>query len=494
MFNTSSTSYIKLGNIKHLSTLISFILFSLSFQVNAKVIEVNNGQSIQAAVKKSVPGDTIKVFPGTYKETVYIDKDNITLTGVVIKGEWPTLNGEKKLNDAVLYSGHGVTVEHLKIINYKGNAIMGQAGNNYIIRNNLIIDAGVYGIFPEFGKNGIIEHNILSGIEDAAIYVGMCDNVDVRHNEVFDSVAGIEIENTRHALVENNYVHDNTGGILAFITPGLPIKTTFDVIIRNNFIVNNNHKNFGQPGSLVASIPPGTGILIMAADQVTIENNIISGNNNSGIAIVDLRFSAGLGVDPESDPNPDEIKILTNLMINNGNEPVGDIKKLMLATFSNKGPDIGSISLGKNNCIVNEDKYRTFGLSIGGFSACKDEKGTADILSKALAEPYKAKSFDTDDKGKLAYYAVCAGCHAYNMRMIGPPTMAIQAIYMDNPQGIADYIANPIKKRENFPDMPPQNYLPEEVRMAVAKYMLSLSATTKKVNVTDGVGTEKGKY
>ena len=103
---------------------------------------------------------------------------------------------------------------------------MGQAGNNFEIRNNVIVDTGVYGIFPQLGQNGVVEHNVVSGIEDAAIYVGMSDNVHVAHNEVFDSVAGIEIENSRHAIVENNYVHNNTGGLLAFVTPGLPIKTT----------------------------------------------------------------------------------------------------------------------------------------------------------------------------------------------------------------------------------------------------------------------------
>ena len=44
----------------------------------------------------------------------------------------------------------------------------------------------------------------------------MSDNIHVAHNEVFDSVAGIEIENSRHAIVENNNVHDNAGGLLAF--------------------------------------------------------------------------------------------------------------------------------------------------------------------------------------------------------------------------------------------------------------------------------------
>jgi parallel beta-helix repeat protein len=204
------------------------------------VHEVRDGDSIQAAVTAASEGDVIKVFPGRYSETVYIDKDNLIISGVIVAGAWPIMEGNKELNDAVLYSGNDITIENLQIQHYKGNAIMGQAGNNFLIRNNNIIDTGIYGIFPEFGTNGLVTHNVLSGIEDAAIYVGMCDNVHVTNNEVFDNVAGIEIENTRHSIVENNYVHDNTGGILVFITPGLPIKTTFDTIVRNNFIVNNN--------------------------------------------------------------------------------------------------------------------------------------------------------------------------------------------------------------------------------------------------------------
>ena len=51
--------------------------------------------------------------------------------------------------------------------------------------------------------------------------------------------------------VYGNVARNNTGGILAFITPGLPIKTTYDVIIRNNWVSNNNTPNFGAPGSTV---------------------------------------------------------------------------------------------------------------------------------------------------------------------------------------------------------------------------------------------------
>ncbi|HEX5792235.1 MAG TPA: parallel beta-helix domain-containing protein, partial [Rheinheimera sp.] len=265
-----------------------------------QVHQVKPGQLIMDAVKAAQPGDVIQVFPGDYIETVYIDKDNIRLSGVIIDGKRPRLFGEERLNDAILYSGNNILIENFLITKYKGNGIMGQAGNNFEIRNNIIEDTGVYGIFPQLGENGLVEHNIISGIEDAAIYVGMSDHIHVANNEVFDSVAGIEIENSRHAVVENNFVHNNTGGILAFVTPGLQIKDTVDVIIRNNWISNNNTANFGAPGSMVAGIPAGTGILIMAADEVIIEDNLIVGNKTAGIIITDHQNAPNTTLDPES--------------------------------------------------------------------------------------------------------------------------------------------------------------------------------------------------
>ncbi|WP_420602978.1 parallel beta-helix domain-containing protein [Flagellimonas sp.] len=435
------------------------------------IIEVNDGESIQDAVAEASDGDLIRVYPGTYNETVYIDKDNIALQGIIEEGEWPTLDGKKELNDAFLYSGNNILIENFKIIEYKGNGIMGQAGNNFVLRNNWIIDTGVYGIFPQYGKNGLVEGNILSEIEDAAIYVGMCDNVDVKHNEVFDNVAGIEIENSRHCLVENNYAHNNTGGILAFVTPGLPIKTTFDVIIRNNFVVNNNHENFGAPGSIVAGIPAGTGILIMAADDVIVENNIITGNDNAGITIVDLAQGANLSNDPNSEPNPDRVVILDNFMQDNGNNPVGEIKALMLTQLSQKGPDILAVGGGVGSTIRNRERYRAFGIDGYGVATISDTKN---VHTYMLPEPVAPRSVSKEELGELTYYGVCAGCHAWNTRLIGVPTKIMQAIHNGNPQGIVDYINNPKNLREDYPEMPPQDYLSDDAKMAVAEYILAM--------------------
>ncbi|MCV6627277.1 MAG: right-handed parallel beta-helix repeat-containing protein [Cellvibrionaceae bacterium] len=433
---------------------------------------VKPGQLIMDAVKAAEPGDTIVVMPGRYSETVYVDKDSIRLVGVIDKGERATLDGKGELNDAILYSGNNIVVENFTITKYKGNAIMGQGGNNFEIRGNIIVDTGVYGIFPQLGKNGVVEHNIISGIEDAAIYIGMSDNIHVAHNEVFDSVAGIEIENSRHCIVENNYVHNNTGGILAFITPGLPIKTTYDVIIRNNFVVGNNHKNFGAPGSTVAGIPAGTGILIMAADQVVVEDNIISDHKTAGILIADHYNSPNVTIDEGSDPYPDEVAILDNIMLKNGYSTIDEVKALMLTELKTGNPDIVRAGKSNNSCINNRHRYITVGIN--DFKDC-EFTNTDDVVKYSFDEPVAPRIVTAENRGKIAYLGVCTGCHAYTGTLIGPPVQQIQALYMDNPKGLAEYIAAPIKKRPNYPEMPPQNYLDEETRLAVAEYMLSRS-------------------
>ena len=456
----------------NLLTIVMAISLLQITMADASEIVVKPGQTIQSAVTAAKPGDTILIEPGVYKETVYIDKDNVTIRGIIVSGEWPTLEGEKIRNDAILYSGSGITVENMKIINFKGNGIMGQAGNNFVIRNNWIIDAGIYGIFPEFGKNGLIEHNVLSGIEDAAIYVGMCDNVDVLHNEVFDSVAGIEIENTRHAIVDGNYVHDNTGGILVFITPGLPINTNYDVIVRNNFVVNNNHVNFAIPGSIVSFVAKGTGITIMASDDVIVEDNIITGNEFIGIGIAGLEYISNIRSDPDSEPNSDRVQILDNMMWGNGKNALPQVLEARRAVAPDaQYVDIANVGQGGSGCVLDKTRYKAVGLD--GYSVCK-KKSTAATTTYTLDEPVPVRQIAADAKGKAAYYGICAGCHAYGAKMIGPPTLAIQAMYQGRPEALAQYIANPVKVREDYPEMPPQNYIAEDVRLEVAKFMLAL--------------------
>jgi hypothetical protein len=90
------------------------------------------------------------------------------------------------------------------------------------------------------------------------------------------------------------------------------------VIVRNNFVVNNNHVNFAIPGSIVSFVAKGTGITIMASDDVIVEDNIITGNEFIGIGIAGLEYISNIRSDPDSEPNSDRVQILDNMMWGNG--------------------------------------------------------------------------------------------------------------------------------------------------------------------------------
>ncbi|MBT4518886.1 MAG: cytochrome-c peroxidase [Halieaceae bacterium] len=436
----------------------------------SKVITVREGASIQAAVKLANPGDTIEVYPGLYKETVYIDKNDITIRGVVVAGEWPVMDGEDTLNDGILVAGHGVTVDRFFIRRFKGNGIMTQGANNYKIINNIVEGDSVYGIFPQFSNNGLVADNVIWNVHDAAIYLGMCENADVVRNDTFGSVMGIEIENSKNILVENNTAHDNSSGIQVTLLQGLPVKTASNTIVRRNFISNNNVPNFAPRGSAAAGTPAGTGIVIFAADDTVVEGNIITGNDSAAIVMVDHDSSPNVR-DPEMDPTPDNAKIYDNVYWNNGTKPLGAAKDVLEQAGLKEGFEVMLVTKSKGSCIANPSSVRVFGAD--QFTACPDGATSAGITTMQLSEPIAENLEQTEYNGRFAYKAICAGCHIYEGRMVGPPMRVIQALYMDRPEAMAQWIANPTHKRDDYPEMPPQNYLSEEDRLAIANYILN---------------------
>ena len=56
----------------------------------------------------------------------------------------------------------------------------------------------------------------------------------------------------------------------------------------NNKVVANNHDNFAPKGNIVASVPPGTGVMILANDEVEVFDNTIEKNQTGGLSIISL--------------------------------------------------------------------------------------------------------------------------------------------------------------------------------------------------------------
>lgn len=296
----------------------------------ARKIIVSDGDSIQAAVDAADPGDTILVRAGTYTgnagndSVVTVTKDDITIRGsrnAVIDAtgfEYGIMVGD----DAPIGSScppitvTGFKLAGLTIQNATDTGVRLVGVDGFTLSRSAYIDNEEYGPFPVCSRNGLITKNFASGHNDAAIYVGDDDNVHVTHNVATDNVVGAEIENSTNSEVTHNTFTGNTGGLLVFVGPGLPMPFTDTVRVAHNVITNNNRTNTGS-GS-VAGVPEGTGILIFGSDNVTVDHNLIVGNDSFGLAVTG-NFNVFL--DPRIEPFNDNLVVESNRIQGNGANP-----------------------------------------------------------------------------------------------------------------------------------------------------------------------------
>lgn len=454
--------------MKTLSTLHGAVLASLlSSTALAAELTVPSGGNIQDVVNQAAPGDTILVEPGIYHQSVYVDKPRITLRGLRDGDNWALLDGEMKLNDGIIASGHSIVIDGFRVTGYKGNGIMTQGANNFEISNNYV-EGAFYGIFPQFGRNGLVIGNTVTGAEDAGIYVGMSDNVDVIDNVAFGNVMGIEFENTRNALMAGNHVYDNAAGITLTLVPGLPVKDAYSQVIRDNRIIGNNHVNFAPASSIAAGVPSGTGILVVGPDNITIENNEIADNDNVGVFVADL-ITFGMDSDPKLDPYSDGVRVMGNTWRGNGENMNGMLAEMLAAT-GKTGIEVLAMGKGRDSCVLPGDGIDTLGTR--RWQDCLGDNSVAGFATARLEGGAEEPEYTLEQKGRLTYLAVCTGCHAYDSVLHGPSMQSIQAIYDGDPSGMVGYITDPVRKREGFPEMPPQTYLGEETLDAIASYIL----------------------
>lgn len=330
-------------------------------------VTVAAGQSIQAAIN-AIPKDavryTIAVEPGIYPETLTVDRPGVELRGIV-RGpgdtDRPVLEGNNKIKDAVLASGSNFTIRGFTVRNYTGNGVTVMKAKVVRMLDVRADNTGLYGLYPVEVEDVLVEGCQVTKVADAGIYVGQSKKAVVRKSRAFGNVTGIEIENTVEALVEDNDVTNNAGGILVFVLPNNPSKVGERCTVRNNKVYANNHKNFAEPQSTVAKVPSGTGMLIMAAHDTVVTGNEIRDNNSAGVGILGLLSVFPNNPKLDIDPNPDRTQLRGNTYMNNGKMPD---KALMEAGFKNGG-DVLWDGNGKGVC---EDEPQGAALSFIGIT------------------------------------------------------------------------------------------------------------------------------
>ena len=329
----------------------------------AKVTKIEPGADAQTKLQEALinakPGEVVELAEGKYDFNQSVTLDAID--GVTLRGAGPGKTVISYSQQIAGGGGEGILVTNCKNFAIEGLTIEDTRGDGIkttkcdgVIYRNLLVqwtrgphpDNGAYGVYPVLCQNVLIEDCKVTDCSDAGVYVGQSKNCIVRRCHAERNVAGIEIENTIGADVYDNVATDNAGGLLIFSLPGLEQKTGSLCRCYKNQVFANNHDNFAKPGNIVATVPPGTGMIIMANDQVEIFDNDIKDNNTANISVISY-MSTGVKnrdqlakEDPGYDPYPEGIYIHDNRIAEGGKNPGGDFGKAASVILGKDFPDI----------------------------------------------------------------------------------------------------------------------------------------------------------
>ncbi len=280
-------------------------------------------KKIQTQLIMAKDGSVIEITEGVFQITKSLSlegKKNIVIRG---KGMDKTvLNFKNQTSGAEgirVTDCENITIEDMTVQNSKGDLIKTLHVKGITFRR---VKAewtgkpsktnGSYALYPVQCENVLIENCTARGASDAGIYVGQSKQIVVKNCLAIENVAGIEIENSLYADVFDNVATNNTGGILVFDLPDLVLKRGGHVRIFKNTIKENNLPNFAPKGNIVAKVPDGTGVLILATNNVEVFDNQIINNKSSGMGIISYFMTENPIKDKDYYPYPTAIYVHDN--------------------------------------------------------------------------------------------------------------------------------------------------------------------------------------
>jgi parallel beta-helix repeat protein len=313
---------------------VVFLLWVCAAAAGARVLEVAAGESIQAAVDRAEPGDVVSVAAGTYSGDGGVALVHVRTSGIRLQATRSALLDAHGYSFGVLVGDEApVGPEGCAPITVRGFALAGftvkgaaHAGvrligvDGFSVRDGALLDNGGSGIAPRCTAHGLVSGLFASGHRDAAVYLADSDHVVVEQNALTQNGIAALVENSSFAVLRHNQIFGNSAGIALWVQPQLPLPVTDHVRIAENAIVQNDLPNAvaADGADSVGAVPSGAGILNAGADHVTIERNVILGNDSFGVATVASPFAPA---DPRIDPFPDDQRVARNVILLNGHSP-----------------------------------------------------------------------------------------------------------------------------------------------------------------------------
>ncbi len=290
--------------MKYLLPVCLLVIGACSTESSETVIWKSIEQTLQTQLITVENGGTIELPEGNYmftKGLMMEGKSDITIRGKGMdKTRLSFKNQTEGAQGLVISNSSNIVLEDFSLEDAKGDNLKVSDTKGITLRRIRSVWAdgpktenGAYALYPVLCKNVLIEECIAMGSSDAGIYVGQSDSVIIRKSKAYWNVAGIESENSRFVEIYDNEAYENSGGILVFDLPGLT-QYGHSTRVFNNRVHDNNHKNFAAKGNIVASIPPGTGLMILATHDLELTNNEIINNRTIGTGIISYDLVAAM--------------------------------------------------------------------------------------------------------------------------------------------------------------------------------------------------------
>lgn len=293
-------------------------------RASGKTIEVAAGQSIQRALDRARPGDTVVVAPGVFDENLTILESNITLRGAgPTKGgtvleppatPHPSVCTEFGEVNGICVTGYvdpktrepgapirNVEVSGFLVTHFSRYGILLYNAFDLTVSENETSFNHRYGI-GGYDLSGVryldnVSHDNVGG----GLQIGDSPRAKavLKGNRVYANAGqggiGIFLRDASHGVVRDNRVEGNCVGI-AFVETGQPAPTgdwvTRDNTVRDNTLACPPPEEGGPPLS-------GFGIALLGTSSVDVTGNLVAGNHpteetpvSGGILVVS---SASLG-------------------------------------------------------------------------------------------------------------------------------------------------------------------------------------------------------
>ncbi len=357
-------------------------LCSAAVLLGCNTSPANMQKQLQEQLIKAKAGDVIEIPEGKFQlnRTLSLTADKITIRGKGMDKSILSFAGQKEGGSGLLVKANDFVIEDMAIEDTAGDGLTIQGGNGVTVRRVRVewtrganSQNGPYAIYPTECKNVLVEDSVAKGAADAGFYIGQSDYVVMRRNRAEYNVDGYEVENSQHVDVYDNIALHNTGGLGVFNLPSLPKQGGKYVRVFGNQIYDNNTANFA-PKSLGAiyHLPTGTGMYVMAINNVEVFHNKIHDNNTTNIYVIEYNPGLGEIKDARYRPFTEQVYLHDNEISGGGKSPdlrQDDVKALSTALGGPLpdllydgviAPDIRKAKKGANPaqiCITNNGAF-----------------------------------------------------------------------------------------------------------------------------------------